>query len=78
MTTLLPISFIILIALAMLALAVTITVGVLAIIRWLRGYLAERRVWRAQRRRQKRLGLVVGRGLPTSTITLTVSTRDRQ
>lgn len=61
MTTILPISFIILIALALLSLAVTITVGVLAIVRWLRGRAVERRVWRAQRRRQKRLGLVVRR-----------------
>jgi hypothetical protein len=28
---------------------------------WLRGYLDERRVWREQRRRQERLGLVVER-----------------
>jgi Flp pilus assembly protein TadB len=62
MTALLPISFIILIALATLSLAVTITVGALAIIRWIRGRAVERRVWREQRRRQERLGLVVERG----------------
>jgi hypothetical protein len=60
MTTILPISFII-IALALLSLAVTITVGVVKLVRWLRGYLDERRVWREQRRRRERLGLVVGR-----------------
>jgi Flp pilus assembly protein TadB len=61
MTTLLPVSFIILIALATLSLAVTITVGALALVRWLRGRAIERRVWREQRRRRERLGLVVER-----------------
>jgi Flp pilus assembly protein TadB len=61
MTTILSISLVILIALATLSLAVTITVGVVKLVRWLRGYLDERRVWRVQRRRRERLGLVVGR-----------------
>jgi hypothetical protein len=61
MITLLSIVLAILTTLALLSLAVAVLYSVLALVRWLRGYLVERRVWREQRRRQKRLGLVVGR-----------------
>ncbi len=61
MTTLLSIALIILTPLAMLSAAVAVLYSVLAIVRWLRGYLDARRVWREQRRRRERLGLVVGR-----------------
>jgi hypothetical protein len=46
---------------ALSILLVLTTLALPALLRWLRGYLAERRVWREQRRRQKRLGLAVER-----------------
>ena len=57
----LSIALVILTTLALLSAAVAVLYIVLAIVRWLRDYLAERRVWREQRRRRERLGLVVER-----------------
>jgi membrane protein implicated in regulation of membrane protease activity len=57
----LSIVLVIITTLALLSFAVAVLYSVLAIVRWLRGYLDERRIWRAQRRRCERLGLVVER-----------------